>query len=377
MTPHPASSAGHLLPQGETGPSRRALLAALALAAPALAACERFASAETPAGQIPPLKSVAPCPFGTCAQIANLDDPAWRALATAQVSQLTPEWEMKMEYILADGLDRPRLDRADRIADWARDNGMALHGHTLIWYAQGAEAFAGLDDAAFDRAFDGYIATVAGRYRGKVRSWDVVNEPILDDGSALRDCHWSARYGQDGYILRAFEKAQQTDPGAVLFLNEYNLEGIPKKGATFLKLVERLLKAGCPLQGIGTQSHLWIDIEDGQIAAFMREAAGFGLPIHVSELDVTLRTDKGALDLRTPADRIARQTARVTELTESFMALPPAQQFAFTTWGLRDTDSWYRKGDKDDGKDSPLPFEQNGRPNPMAGAMATAFGARG
>ena len=77
--------------------------------------------------------------------------------------------------------------RADRIAAWAHDNGMALHGHTLIWYSQGSEAFSGLDDAAFDRAFDGYIATVAGRYRGKVRSWDVVNEPILDDGSAMRD----------------------------------------------------------------------------------------------------------------------------------------------------------------------------------------------
>ena len=369
MTPHPSRLARRPLPQGEKGLSRRALLASPL----ALVACDRFASAGTPAVQIPPLKSVAPCPFGTCAQIANLDDPAWRALATAQVSQLTPEWEMKMEYVLADGLAHPRFDRADRIADWARENGMALHGHTLIWYSQGREAFSGLDDAAFDRAFDGYIARVAGRYRGKVRSWDVVNEPILDDGSALRDCHWSARYGQDGYILRAFEKAQQADPGAVLFLNEYNLEGIPRKGATFLKLVERLLKAGCPLQGIGTQSHLWIDIEEGQIAAFMREAAGFGLPIHVSELDVTLRTDKGALDLRSQADRIARQSARVTELTEAFMALPPAQRFAFTTWGLRDTDSWYRKADKDDGKDSPLPFDQNGRPNPMAGALATAF----
>lgn len=353
--------------------NRRALLTSLALA-PVIAGCRRAAIAGTRPSSLPPLRTITPGAFGTCVQTPNLTDPAWLDLARTHVSQLTPEWEMKMEYILADGLDRPRLDRADRTARFADDNGMALHGHTLIWYAQGQDVFSGLDNAAFDRAFDGYIATVAGRYRGKVRSWDVVNEPILDDGSGLRDCHWSRRYGQDGYILRAFEKARIADPDAVLFLNEYNLEGIPAKGSQFLRLVERLLKAGCPLQGLGTQSHLWIDIADGQIAAFIHELAQFGLPIHVSELDVTLRTDD-RLDLRGLQDRLARQTARVTELADAYVRLPSAQRFAFTTWGLRDTDSWYRRDDKDDGKDRPLPFNAAGQPNPMATALAAAFQA--
>lgn len=353
--------------------NRRALLTALALAlAPVTAGCRRSAIAGTPPVSLPPLRTITPGAFGTCVQLANLTDPAWLDLARTHVSQLTPEWEMKMEYILADGLDRLRLDRADRIVRFAHDHNMALHGHTLIWYAQGEDVFAGLDNAAFDRAFDGYIATVAGRYRGKVRSWDVVNEPILDDGSGLRDCHWSRRYGQDGYILRAFEKAHIADPDAVLFLNEYNLEGVPAKGSQFLRLVERLLRAGCPLQGIGTQSHLWIDIPDGQIADSMHELAGFGLPIHVSELDVSLRTGD-RLDLRGQQERLARQTARVTELAGAYMGLPPAQQFAFTTWGLRDTDSWFRRGDKDDGKDRPLPFDAAGRANPMATALTAAF----
>ena len=350
--------------------SRRALLASAA----ALAACDRLASAEAPPPTVPPLKTACPAPFGAAAKAYLLDDVDWTDLAKAQASQLTPEWEMKMEYVLADGLDRPNFDRADRIAAFAQANGMALHGHALIWYAQGEEAFAGLGRAAFDRAFDGYIATVAGRYRGRARGWDVVNEPILDDGSAMRDCHWSARYGHDGYMLRAFDRARQADPQAVLFLNEYNQESIPAKGAQFLRLVERLLKAGCPLGGLGLQSHLWIDVEDGAIAAFMREAAQFGLPIHVSELDCTLRTDR-RLDLRSVGDRIARQSARVTELAAAFAALPERQRYAFTVWGLRDTDSWYRQGGKDDGRDKPLPFDSFGRPNPMAAALAAGFGA--
>lgn len=368
--PHPSRYASHLLPQGEKaiGLDRRAVLAAPF----ALAACTKAASGAVAPLQVPPLKSVAPFPVGTCIQAHQIDDPAWAALAARHVSQLTPEWEMKMEYILADGLDRLRFDRADRIAAFAEAQGMRMHGHTLIWYSQGADAFSGLSPAEFDRAFDAYIAAVAGRYRGKVVSWDVVNEPILDDGSALRDCHWSERYGLDGYILRAFEKAQAADPNAVLFLNEYNLEGVPRKGATFLRLVERLLKAGCPLQGLGTQSHLWIDIPEGAVSNSIRELAQFGLPIHVSELDVTLRTER-RLDFRSYEERLARQTALVTELAEAFVALPAAQRFAFTTWGLRDTDSHYRKDAKDDGEDSPLPFDDAGRPNPMAGALVAAM----
>ena len=386
VTPHPPRGAfppadrrsdpgaSHLLPQGEKGFSRRALLAA-PVALTTLAACDRFASAEASPRAVPPLKSLAPFPIGICARSDQFDDTAWVELALRNVSQLTPEWEMKMEYILADGLDRPRFDGPDRIAAFARDHAMRLHGHTLIWYAQGEQAFAGLDRARFTAAFDRYIATVAGRYRGQVVSWDVVNEPIHDDGSGLRNCHWSRALGPDGYILRAFNQARQADPEAVLFLNDYNLENTPAKGATFLKLVERLLKAGAPIGGIGSQSHLDIQIPPGQAAAFIRDAASLGLPIHISELDASLRSE-ARLDLRTRPQRIAQQAAVVGELASAFMALPPAQRFAFTVWGLRDTDSWLRQGDRDDGRDQPLLFDAAGRPNPLFDTVAAAFARR-
>lgn len=350
---------------------RRALLA-LALALPILNACDRFASAEPVATSARPLKSLVPFPVGVCAKSQLFDDPAWVDLALANFSQLTPEWEMKMEYILADGLGRFRFDGPDTIAAFAREHGLRLHGHTLIWYAQGELAFAGLDRAAFTAAFDRYIATVAGRYRGQVVSWDVVNEPVTDEGSELRDCHWSRMLGQDGYMIRAFQKARLTDPSAVLFLNDYNLENTPRKGATFLKLAERLMKAGAPIGGIGTQSHLDIRIPAGQIRDFFRDAASLGLPIHVSELDASLRSED-RIDLRTRTQRIEQQTARVGELAEAFMALPERQRFAFSIWGVRDTDSWLRQGERDDGQDQPLLFNGAGQPNPMYGAVTNAF----
>lgn len=363
---HPSSGPpGPLLPQGEKDLSRRAVL----LSTLALAACGNTEAA--PAHDATPLKSIAPFPVGTAAMAGQFDDPAWVDLALTHVSQLTPEWEMKMEYILA-GPDDYRWDAPDRIADFCTGHGLRLHGHALIWYAQGAEVFSGLDRARFIAGFDRYIAAVAGRYRGRVVGWDVVNEAVAEDGNGLRDCHWSRVLGQDGYIARAFEQAQAADPDAVLFLNDYNLENNPTKGATFLRLVERLLKAGVPLGGIGTQSHLDIEIPAGQTAAFLREAAAFDLPIHVSELDASLRSE-GRIDTRSRRTRLDQQTARVAELAEAFVALPAAQRYGFTVWGMRDTDSWLRRDARDDGKDSPLLFDAAGQPNAMFEAVAGAI----
>ncbi|HEX3407451.1 MAG TPA: endo-1,4-beta-xylanase, partial [Caulobacteraceae bacterium] len=101
----------------------------------ALAACGVKAAEDQPPISIAPLKSVAPFPIGACVQAAQLDDPALVDLMTTHVSQLTPEWELKMEYVLqADG--SYRFDAPDRIAAFAADHGMRLFGHTLVWYAQ-------------------------------------------------------------------------------------------------------------------------------------------------------------------------------------------------------------------------------------------------
>ena len=176
-------------------------------------------------------------------------------------------------------------------------------------------------------------------------------------------------------MVRAFEQARAADPDAVLFLNEYNLENIPRKGATFLHLVERLLKLGAPIGGIGNQSHLNIEIPAGQIATFMRDAASLGLPIHVSELDFPMQRDGGGLpDMRSNADRRAQQVARVGELAEAFMALPERQRYAFTTWGLRDIDTWLvRPEGKNRPHESALLLDAAGRPNPAYQALADAF----
>lgn len=331
----------------------------------ALAACDRKSAAQA-AADLPPLKTLAAFPVGTCVQAVQLDDPAFAALVAAQASQLTAEWEMKMEYIVQDD-GSFRFDAPDRIAAFARTHGLRFFGHTLVWYAQSPPAFERLDTGlvGFDVAYRNYIHAVVGRYRGQAVGWDVVNEAVAEDGEGWRDSLWSQRLGKLEHMLLAFRHAREADPDAVLFLNDYNLENLPKKRATFLKLAEALLKAGAPLGGLGTQTHVAADLKAGEMTATLKDLASLGLPIHLSEMDVSLSRVEGLIrDPRTLAEGQGRVYA---EAAEAFSALPAQQRFAFTHWGLRDKDSWLKR---EDAGDTPLLFDDAGQPKPAAAAWA-------
>jgi endo-1,4-beta-xylanase len=349
-------------------PSRRLVLGA----ALALSACG--ASGQTPPSPVgvPPLKAAAPFPIGAAVSVGGLDDPAMRAALLANFTQITADWEMKMEVILQpDGTFD--FSRPDAIAGFARDHRLRLHGHNLIWYIYRPEPFTRLmgDKAAFARAYANYILAVAGRYRGQAAGWDVVNEPVAEDGDGYRDCLWRQVFGMD-YVEVALRQARQADPDAVLFLNEYNLESNPRKLASFLRLVEGLRTRGVPLDGIGTQMHLDVDQPLGAIRPTMQALAATGLKIHVSEFDVTLQGH----DQMSRRARLEAQTRLAGEAAEAFAALPAAQRYAFSTWGVRDKDSWLRKPpNAGDGTDSPLLFDDEGRPKGAAAAFVR--GVRG
>ena len=346
---------------------RRTVLAS----ALALTACGPKAQSQPVPADLPPLKTLAPFRIGSCVQALHLDDPALAALLAREASQLTPEWEMKMEYIVQpDGSFR--FDAPDRIAAFARAHGMGLLGHTLIWYAQAPDAFAKLDESriSFADAYRNYILAVAGRYRGQVVGWDVVNEAVAEDGNGWRDSLWARKLGAFEHIALAYRTAREADPQATLLLNDYNLEYYPRKRATFLKLAERLLASGAPLTGLGTQMHVAADIAPGQITAMIRDLADLGLPVHVSELDVSLVRSENKLLSRAELQR--RQAAVYAETAEAFMALPQRQRFAFTLWGLRDRDSWLKT---ENASDAPAPFDDAGSPKAGAAALAGAFRA--
>ncbi len=344
---------------------RRAVL----VSALALTACRPKAQAQ--AIILPPLRSVAGFPVGTCVQAAHLTDPALSQLIATQASQLTAEWEMKMEYIVQDD-GTLRFDAPDAIAAFARVNDQRLFGHTLVWYAQKPKTYIehATNIQAFSRSFGEYIRTVVARYRGITSGWDVVNEAVAEDGNGWRDSLWSQVLGSLDHMVAAYHHAHDADPNVPLFLNDYNLESLPAKRKTFLKLAETLLKAGAPLSGLGTQTHINADLPPGALTAAIKDLASLGLPIHISEMDVSIVRAKGLIKNR--LELADKQSKLYAEAAQAFSDLPASQRFAFTHWGLRDADSWLRR---EDATDTPLLFDDTGRAKPAAAAWAGAVGA--
>lgn len=349
--------------------SRRAVIGGLS--ALAVSACGRESRGQTEAWPAPvPLKAACPAPAGCAVTAERLGDPDDAALIARQFSQLTPEWQLKMEYVLAEP-GRLRFDAPDAIAAFARAQGLRFFGHNLVWYAQSPEAFERLDGQrpAFEAALRDYIAAVVGRYRGQAVGWDVVNEPVTDDGDGLRENLWSRNLGRLDHMRIAFEAARAADPGAVLLINDYNLESNPRKRATFLRLVEDLLRAGAPVGGIGTQTHIAADLDPAVIGTAFADLAGLGLPIHVSELDISL--NRGRSLFASQAELEARQQQLGEAVGEAFAALPTRQRFALTVWGLKDDQSWLR-GPKENPAppwDAPLMFDEAGRAKPVLAAL--------
>jgi endo-1,4-beta-xylanase len=350
--------------------SRRNVLAAsAALAATGravFAAENRGASAPVGAG----LKTLSPFPVGTAFSSAQFDEPDLLRLVTKNFAQVTPEWQMKMDAIQkADGA--LNLKDSDIFVQRAQASGLQVHGHALIWYLQRAPYFNTLDGSRvrFEAAYAQYIAGVAGHFSGKLRGWDVVNECIAEDGVGYRECLWTENL-TISYVGLAFQHARAADRKAVLFLNDYNLESNPRKRRQFLTLAESLLKQGVPLGGLGSQTHVQTSLPKGAIRACIKELSGLGLPIHISEFDVS--TPK-SISVMTP-DLAAKKASLVEEAAEAFLALPASQRYGFTTWGLRDGDSFINRSRSEGAlEQSPVFLDTAGIPNANMQAFLAAI----
>ena len=130
-----------------------------------------------------------------------------------------------------------------------------------------------------------HIHTVVGRYKGKIKAWDVVNEAIADGGEeVLRNSLWLQIIGPD-FIAKAFEYAHEADPEAILRYNDYGLEN-PAKRQKLIKLIKSLQEQKVPVHAIGSQAHVNVSTTFETMDQALTEMATLGLPIHITELDV-------------------------------------------------------------------------------------------
>ncbi len=255
-----------------------------------------------------------------------------------ECAMLVPEYELK-RFLTEPERGHYDYTDADTLLAFGKQQGLLVRGHPLVWFAANPpwldQAVAEAKDEA---VFADYIRSTAAHYRGRMHSWDVVNEAIEPkDGRAdgLRETLWLKTFGPD-YIDRAFVLARQADPDALLVYNDYALEsGAPHNDArrkATLKLLEGLVKRGVPVGALGLQGHLLafgLAIDQRKLAAFLDEVRAMGLKILVTEHDVD--DSGGAVDFTTRDRAVADISRRFLDV-----ALDNPATVALLTWGLSD-----------------------------------------
>lgn len=264
-------------------------------------------------------------------------DETYRELVGAEFSSVTPENQLKWEYVHP-GPDSYAFAAADDIVAFAEAHDMAVRGHTLLWHSQNP---AWLEEGDYSpgelRALlREHITTVVGRYAGRIQQWDVANE-IIDDRGHLRteENIWLRELGP-GIVADAFRWAHDADPAAELFLNDYGAEAVNAKTDAYLALVRDLQAQGVPVHGFGAQAHL--SLEHGSPGDGLRENlqrfADLGLATAITELDVRVPLDGG----RASAADLERQAEYYADVVSGCLAVEGCA--SVTVWGFTDAYSW-------------------------------------
>ncbi len=207
------------------------------------------------------------------------------------------------------------------------------------------QAGSNLNPVLVKNAMQDWITTVVTRYKGKTKSWDVVNE-VIDEagnyrtGTSTNDIfYWYAVLGPS-YIADAFNYAHAADPDAVLFINDYNLESSPSKLSATISLINQLKAAAVPVHGIATQMHISINTPNANIDNMFVQLAATGLKVHVSELDIKINPGNANPFTATPS-LLDQQAQKYKYVAQSYKNnVPAAQRYGITVWNVTDSDSW-------------------------------------
>jgi endo-1,4-beta-xylanase len=323
--------------------------------------------------------------YGTTISAAQINgDRAFVDLVVQQAGVVVAENDMKWQVMNRGAPGDDDYGPADTVAAFALENDLALRGHNLLWYHRTPSWFFDLATRQeMEHAIVERIQQLAGRYRGMVHSWDVVNEPIEPkDGrpDGLRAGVFLEALGP-GYLDLAYRVARETDPTARLVVNEYDVElDTPEQEArrvALLDLLQRMQRSGTPLDAVGIQAHLSCvggpPFSASRLRRFLGDLAGLGLTIQITELDVT--------DENGPADQAVRdRLVADTYLRFLDAALDEPAVKMVVTWGLSDRYSWIVRQEthqskwRTDGIPSrPLPFDADLHAKPACEAIANSF----
>ena len=304
-------------------------------------------------GKSETLQSVSSFPIGVAVGDLLKIKIDYRDVVLKEFNSITPENAGKIESLHPQE-NILNFSACDSIVDFAIKNKIRVHGTSLIWHE-----FSGLnwvknfkgDSIAWEIMFKNHIQTVVKHYKGKIKSWDVVNEPFHEDGTLRVEEEvkgdnpgsiWALHLGKD-YIARAFQYAHEADPAALLFLNDFDLQysKYQKKIDAIVNLTKDFKKRGIPINGLGIQMHIGISAKNEEIASGLFQLAATGLLIHISEVSILVSDWKRNTSLVFSDELQKKQSDKYKFIAQVYkQSIPPNQRYGITLWGVGDANSW-------------------------------------
>jgi endo-1,4-beta-xylanase len=280
--------------------------------------------------------------------------------------------------------DRYNFDPADRYVAFGEANGMAIIGHTLVWHNQTPPwVFRNDKGELVDRdtllkRMREHIHAVVGRYKGRIKGWDVVNEAVYPDGTIRATNHWYHIIGED-FIAKAFQFAHEADPQAELYYNDFALEDKPKRDGV-IAIIRKLQAQKIPIHAVGSQMHARLDWPTVEaVEQHLEEMGRLGLKVMITELDIDVLPEarqyrgtnltqnpglNAALNIHPNGLPYAIRAGQAKRYQDFFRLY---QKYAdkierVTFWGVTDADSWLNYWPVSPRVNYPLLFDREGNP---------------
>ncbi|HEX9152111.1 MAG TPA: endo-1,4-beta-xylanase [Flavobacterium sp.] len=314
----------------------------------------------------------------------NERNPVTTSLIGKEFNSITPENIMKSMFVQPEK-DQFNFNMTDKYVAFGEKHNMFIHGHTLIWHSQLAPWMTKIkDSASMANMMTTHISTVVKRYKGRIDSWDVVNEALNEDGT-LRKSVFLNTYGKD-FLTLAFKTAAKTDPEVDLYYNDYNLCD-PKKRKGAVELVKNLQKSGAKIDGVGEQGHWNLKTPSlEQIEQTILDFSALGVKVAFSELDITVLPSPWELvgadvnqkfknsEKMNPYPKTLPDSIEV-QLTERYQSIfklflkHKDKISRVTFWGVNDSQSWLNDWPIKGRTNYPLLFDRDFKPKKAYDSM--------
>lgn len=341
------------------------------------------------------LSALTDIPFGIAVNLEGggrdtLNSQGRRDIVADNFSQVSVENSMKMSYWDESNFSNSRVDN---LATFARDNGLTIHGHTLLWHrSYQLPDWATDNNSNFRQAFINHVTGVAEQHRDLIVSWDVVNEGLYDSaddddngpggaggemagGVNYRKSVFYRQMGAD-YFAEAFRAAREAAPNAELYYNDFNTENNQDKTTWLVNLISGLVSEGVPIDGVGFQMHVlpdWPSIND--ITSSWQQILDIdpNLKIKITELDVRVNNQYSdppqVIQSCNNCPELQDQKQRYKDVIQAYYETVPAdRRGGITIWGIADPDSWFAQD-----PDWPLLWDGDLNPKPAFDGVKEAL----